>query len=169
MGRFCLNVLSQWRKGRLEGENLNGISTESRGNLDGISTESQGNLDGISTETRRNLDGISTESRRNLDGVLKERISTSCLDGGKGGANETGHLATRTSIDHCALSARISLNINTNLESNQFNSVKLAIFIIYYKIHFLYFNAYKGSQNKIIVARRSILKPFQGTTVYSLQ
>ena len=142
---------------------------KSQRNLDGISRESRGNLDGISRESRRNLDGNSTESRRNLDGVLKERISTSCLDGGKGGANETGHLATRTSIDHCALSARISLNINTNLESNQFNSVKLAIFIIYYKIHFLYFNAYKGSQNKIIVARRSILKPFQGTTVYSLQ
>ena len=142
---------------------------KSQRNLDGISRESRGNLDGISRESRRNLDGNSTESRRNLDGVLKERISTSCLDGGKGGANETGHLATRTSIDHCALSARISLNINTNLESNQFNSVKLAIFIIYYKIHFLYFNACKCSQNKIIVARRSILKPFQGTTVYSLQ
>ena len=142
---------------------------KSQRNLDGISRESRGNLDGISRESRRNLDGNSTESRRNLDGVLKERISTSCLDGGKGGANETGHLATRTSIDHCALSARISLNINTNLENNQFNSVKLAIFIIYYKIHFLYFNACKCNQNKIIVARRSILKPFQGTTVYSLQ
>ena len=162
MGRFCLIVLFQWRKGRLEGENLNGISTESRGNLDGISTESQGNLDGISTESRRNLDGISTESWRRESQHLVPMEE-------KAGANETGHLPTRTSIGHCALSARISLNINTNLESNQFNSVKLAIFIIYYKIHFLYFNACKCSQNKIIVARRSILKPFQGTTVYSLQ
>ena len=169
MSQRPLSMEEREARRRKSQRNLDGISRESRGNLDGISRESRRNLDGNSTESRRNLDGISTESRRNLDGVLKERISTSCLDGGKGGANETGHLATRTSIDHCALSARISLNINTNLESNQFNSVKLAIFIIYYKIHFLYFNAYKGSQNKIIVARRSILKPFQGTTVYSLQ